>query len=235
MRSFKAVFILVVTLCSFTPISSYAAGQEIKAFGFKGGLTFSNLSGDKSESETGSSFGAFIDVAPKDYPYASLSFELNLTNRKSILRDTIVLPYGYSPDENRIPFYSYDFYISFKYLELPILIKLNIPINNEFMIHPYVGYSFCNYYDQETKGNNMVSLGFFDGDSLQADVRGIVDPAYDNISGLIIGCSFQYSKILMDFRYFATSKNVNMFGSLKTMNNKYKWRTLTISLGLLFK
>jgi len=118
-------------------ISNLTLAQNKYFFGINGGTTYSNLRGNEMLDDNKYEFGYLIGVSFDYYLKEDLSLKANLNfERKSSSREENFM------SESGDDMHPLKFRLNVDYLLLPVLIKYDFGINNNFYINggPFIGY-----------------------------------------------------------------------------------------------
>lgn len=200
----KRYLIFAVVLVFVT--SALSAQMFIPKFGFgpKAGINFSNVWGEDAEGaeiKFGFFGGGWVDYSFN--PMLAVQGELLYTMK------------GAKDEPNDSTTYT----MSLDYLEIPILLKYNLPIPNPMMSFSLYGGAGIGIL---LRAEGKMEIG---GDS---DTQDMKDDMNSMDVGGIIGGTFEFNKIIVDARYTMGMMNVP-----KEVNGvQPEWKNYAISLGV---
>lgn len=165
--------IIALLILAFLACSLFSQGIVDK--GIKAGINLANLTGDDVSDDAGMKFG----IAAGGYlvyeinPMFALQPELLFT-----MKGTFVDGEGYEQTTN------------LNYIEIPVLAKLNIPMDGMMKPAVFLGPAF---------GINMSAT--YDYESDYGDDDGDIDDIKSTDFGLVLGAGASFGKISVDARY----------------------------------
>ena len=173
----KFLVAIMAVLFSAPSFAQYSSGgfnlsESSLYYGIRLGMNFANLTGDAPDlgTKVGLNFGGTVGLRLSDTAPVFLESGLYYTG------------YGASKDKNSI---------SLNYLELPILIKYGVQLNDDIALLPFVGPTFRYGLfggKWKTSGAGKVD-SFGDGKFKRADM------------GIKLGCGAEYSKLYAELGY----------------------------------
>ncbi len=173
----KFLVAIMAVLFSAPSFAQYSSGgfnlsESSLYYGIRLGMNFANISGDAPDlgTKVGLNFGGTVGLRLSDTAPVFLESGLYYTG------------YGASKDKNSI---------SLNYLELPILIKYGVQLNDDIALLPFVGPTF--------------RYGLFGG-KWKTSGAGKVDSFGDHKfkradMGIKLGCGAEYSKLYAELGY----------------------------------
>jgi hypothetical protein len=173
----KFLVAIMAVLFSAPSFAQYSSGgfnlsESSLYYGIRLGMNFANLTGDAPDlgTKVGLNFGGTVGLRLSDTAPVFLESGLYYTG------------YGASKDKNSI---------SLNYLELPILIKYGVQLNDDIALLPFVGPTF--------------RYGLFGG-KWKTSGAGKVDSFGDNKfkradMGIKLGCGAEYNKLYAELGY----------------------------------
>ncbi len=173
----KFLVAIMAVLFSAPSFAQYSSGgfnlsESSLYYGIRLGMNFANLTGDAPDlgTKVGLNFGGTVGLRLSDTAPVFLESGLYYTG------------YGASKDKNSI---------SLNYLELPILIKYGVQLNDDIALLPFIGPTF--------------RYGLFGG-KWKTSGAGKVDSFGDNKfkradMGIKLGCGAEYNKLYAELGY----------------------------------
>ena len=169
-----SLFTVLFAAPSFAQYSSggFSLDQSTVYYGIRLGMNISNLTGDAPDlgSKVGLNLGGTVGLRLSDTTPVFLESGLYFTS------------FGASKDKNSI---------TLNYLELPILIKYGVQVNDDIALLPFIGPTFRYGIfggDWKTSGAGKTS-SFGDGKFKRADM------------GIKLGCGAEYNKLYLELGY----------------------------------
>ena len=169
-----SLFTVLFAAPSFAQYSSggFSLDQSTIYYGIRLGMNIANLSGDAPDlgSKVGLNLGGTVGLRLSDTTPVFLESGLYFTS------------FGASKDKNSI---------TLNYLELPILIKYGVQVNDDIALLPFIGPSFRYGIfggDWKTSGEGKTS-SFGDNKFKRADM------------GIKLGCGAEYNKLYLELGY----------------------------------
>ena len=220
---------IILIAISLLMISSVIFAQGITAKGVKGGLNIATLTGDDAEDEKskiGFAFGGFLTYEVNKM--FSLQPELLFTMKGTKFEFEYIEDYG-----------SFQYYYkqegswNLNYLEIPILAKLNIPMEGNIkpnvFLGPALGFNLSATFDSDWEDK-----GYEDGVLVFEDSGGVNDDIEDYIKGvdfgLVFGAGVDFGQISVDARYNFGLSTIADEGDAEIKNS-----VISIMLGYAFE
>ena len=205
MNSTKFIKYFFVIILVSGPVYS---GIPFGINGIKAGITSSDFYDTNSQFNKGYQFGVFWEKNLTDN--AGLCWEAVYTTRGGRMPDAAIITDRKTENPE---FYLYDIYCSSKFFEIPILLKITIPVNNDFSLLFMSGPSISTartdnsslenkktftgtedeYYKEQTKTKNNVN--YDNGTYFSKELDKSIRLAFN------WGIGFKYKKFTFETRY----------------------------------
>ncbi|MFC1555532.1 outer membrane beta-barrel protein [candidate division KSB1 bacterium] len=226
-KEFICCIKILIILSALVVISAPLRAQLIDNYGLKLGTTTSWFQDNRSETNTGESFGIFFDKTVYKFGNGNsniliTSFEFSVVERGGFIRDVIVQYHGgYS---------LYDFIVTNqRYLDIPLLLKYRIMKGEAFRFTPYTGYCFTlQTFTEKFNRKSKQSIEIPD-----PDARIIRYFDYNKgriLHGINTGVELAYKRFIADLRYYHGMNSIESLSGYREFDNKFS--SISASLGI---
>lgn len=201
------LFLYYLTILFLTSISYSKSNFEVNA-----GLGKSSFSSSNSNSEASYFFGVSQNIYFGESDFL-ISFGGNFLQRASSKKGLVVFSRSTQPNTE---IYKYDIKFYVNYVEIPLLLKYDIKIEEDLSLISYLGGSFSFAVHSRTEQNNKQFAGI--ADELEPDVYiEQENTQLENDYGLIFGLDVKFKKLSFGLSYYLgmnTITNIDNFSGL---------------------
>jgi hypothetical protein len=200
-----AMFVAVAITCS----AGMSAHAQSLSLGAKAGASFSGFRGEDAGEislRKGLAGGIFLNLSPVEF--FSIQPEFLLQQKGAVNEND---DFNFTED------------VKIGYLNVPVLFKLRLPIDNTFFPHVYAGPQFSYAFNSE------YSIETFEGSTFSREV----DPRNFDLGGVFgLGLDIESNHLFFttDFRYGLGALNLDKDGEAKLKN-----KDMAIMLGMGYK
>jgi len=225
----RKIMLIALLMAAF---SSDVIAQGITNIGFKGGLNFSTYIGDDVDEENivlkkNLAFGCFVNYEINTF--FSIQPELLFTVKgfKYLREETWYDDDGYYRIARNISTRD------LSYLEIPILTKLNISLNNNVKLNTFFGPALA-YNVKATYDLSVVYKTYEDSELIFEESAGVYNQDLENIKsidyGLIFGFGIELGKFFIDTRYYMGLESIDNSSENWDLKNSVISIMLSISI-----